>query len=165
MPDGSRIPGPDQTGRGRLSAPDDVWIAARADYLAGMTGPDVCRRYGVGIRALRERAAREGWRRADQPWIPSNRLDALDEGVALEDRVEGDLDRIEYRELVFVAERRMMRSVLRGDAVEALRWARVRDLMEAGEAEIQRLIAQDNAIAFDRASQAEPDATTAAEAT
>ena len=60
-----------------------------------------------------------------------------------------------HRELVFVAERRMMRSVLRGDAGAALRWSRVRDLMEAGEAEIQRLMAQDDAIAFDRAGHAE----------
>lgn len=155
MADGSQITRPAAPGRGRLSAPDDVWSAARADYLAGLTGPDVCRRHGVGIRALRERAAREGWRRADQPWIPSNRLDPLDEGVALEDRIGGDLDRLEYRELVFVAERRMMRSVLRGDAGAALRWSRVRDLMEAGEAEIQRLMAQDDAIAFDRAGHAE----------
>ena len=87
MADGSQITRPAAPGRGRLSAPDDVWSAARADYLAGLTGPDVCRRHGVGIRALR--------------------------------------------------------------------WSRVRDLMEAGEAEIQRLMAQDDAIAFDRAGHAE----------
>jgi hypothetical protein len=149
-------------GPGRRTAPEEVWAAAPAGYVAGRTGPEVCRRYGLGIRTLRKRAAREGWRRADQPWIPPNRLDALDEGVALEDRIEGELDRLEYHQLAHVADCRMMRAVLRGDAAEALRWARVRDRMKADDAEIQRLLAQERAVEHSRVGYAELDALDAA---
>lgn len=120
-------------GRGRIAAPPEVWARVRDDYLAGMSGTDVARRHGVPISALRRRAAGEGWRRIDQPWTPPNRLDPLDEGLELEDRVEGDLDRIEMRELSYVAHRRMMRDVLRGDAAGALCLAR------AGHAELDAL--------------------------
>lgn len=157
MADGSQFPTPH--GGGRRSAPDEVWARAREDYLAGMSAPEVCRLHGVGVAALRARAARERWRRMDQPWTPPpNRLDVWDEGVALEDRVGGDLDRIELCELAFVAHRRMMRAVLRGDAAEALRWQRVRIAMDAEEAELDRLIAQDEAIRIVRAGQAETTA-------
>ncbi len=124
---------------GHRSAPDAVWAAVREDYLAGMSAPEACRVHGVGLTALRGRAAREGWRRADQPWTPPTRLDPWDEGVALEAQVGGDLDRVELRELAYVAYRRMMRAVMRGDAAEALRWQRVRVVMDAEEAELERL--------------------------
>lgn len=133
-------------GRGRNSAPDDVWAAARADYLAGMTAARVCHRHGMAQSTLRDRAAREGWRRQDQPWTPPNRLDPDDEGVELEARVEGDLDRVEMSDLSWVAFRRMMRAVLRGDAAEALRWRRVREIMDDEEAEVQRFIEQEEAL-------------------
>jgi hypothetical protein len=58
----------------------------------------------------------------------------------------GDLDRIELCQLTFVAHRRMLRAVMRGDAVEALRWRRVRLVMDAEEAEMDRLGAQQEAI-------------------
>jgi hypothetical protein len=95
---------------------------------------------------MRSRAANEGWRRVDQPWSPRNRLDPDDEGVELEARVGGDLNKVELRELSFIAVRRMMRAVLRGDAMEALRWRRVREAMEAEEAEMERLAEQQDAI-------------------
>ena len=44
-----------------------LWAAAKADYLAGGSGPEVCERYGLILRTFRDRAAKEGWRRADQP--------------------------------------------------------------------------------------------------
>jgi hypothetical protein len=135
---------------GRRVAPEAVWAEARADYLEGMSAAQVCVRHGVGRTALRTRAAREGWRRLDQPWTPPTRLDPWDEGRALEDRIGGDLDRIEYRQLAYVAHRRMLRAVMRGDAVEALRWRRVGLVMDAVEAETERMIEEDEARGFQR---------------
>jgi len=135
---------------GRRIAPEAVWAEARADYLEGMSAAQVCVRHGVGRTALRTRAAREGWRRRDQPWTPPTRLDPWDEGRALEDRVGGDLDRVDYGELAWIAHRRMMRAVMRGDAVEALRWRRVGLVMEAVEAEGERMIEEDEARYFHR---------------
>lgn len=132
--------------RGRQTAPDDVWEAVCADYLAGMPASACAHRHGVGVSTLRERAAREGWRRLDRGWTPPNRLDPCDEGVLLEEKVGGDLNKVAPRQLSFVAFRRLMRAVMRGDAVEALRWRRVQLVMEAVEAESERMIAQDDAV-------------------
>ena len=152
-----------EEGHGRLVAPDEVWAAVREDYLAGLSAPEVCLRHGVRLTAMRNRAAREGWRRSDQPWSPVNRLDPDDEGVELEARVGGDLNKVELRELSYVATRRMMRAVLRGDAAEALRWRRVRDAMDAEDAEMERLMEQEDAIWASRRDHAEADAMAAAE--
>jgi len=125
---------------GRRTAPDEVWTQVRDDYLSGVSAPECCRRHGVGLSALRARAADEGWRRVDQPWTPPNtRLDPDDEGLALEERVNGDLDQIPLGELALVAFRRMMRAVLHGDAAEALRWRRVRLAVDAEDAHLNRL--------------------------
>lgn len=148
-------------GRGRRFAPPEVWAAVRDDYLSGLSGPEACRRHGVTLPALRDRASREGWRRADQPWIRPNGLDPEDEGVALDDRVGGNLDKVEISELWFVAHRRMLRAVLRGDAVGALRWRRVAQAMDAEQAEMERLIAQDEAVWMERFGQARADAADA----
>lgn len=124
--------------QGRRAAPDAVWAAVREDYLTGRSAPECARRHGVSVGALRARAARDGWRRADQPWTPADRLDPWDEGVDLETRVGGDLDKVEVCELAFVAHRRMLRAVMRGDAVEALRWRRVERTLVEVEAEEAR---------------------------
>ncbi len=42
------------------------WAAAKADYLAGAGGPEVCERHGLKLSTFRWRAKQEGWRRADQ---------------------------------------------------------------------------------------------------
>lgn len=151
-------------GGGRRAVPDAVWAAVRDDYLAGLSAPEVCERHGVGLRAMRSRAANEGWRRVDQPWAPRNRLDPDDEGVELEARVGGDLNKVELRELSFIAARRMMRAVLRGDATDALRWRRVRDAMDAEDAEMERLAEQQDAIRNARLGYAKLDARDAADA-
>ena len=130
----------------RRAAPAEVWHAVRADYMAGLPAHECCRRHGVTVAALRARAARQGWRRIDQPWTPGNALDPRDEGVQLEQRSEGDLDRIDTCELVFVAHRRMQRCVLRGDAAGALRWRRVGQALEAEEAEMRRYLCQEEAL-------------------
>ena len=130
MADGS----PTLYGKAR-SAPDAIWERVRQDYLSGLPAIEVCRRHGVGLTAMRNRAAREGWRRTDQPWTPPNPLDPHDEGVMLEDEIGGDLDQLDMRQLSFVAWRRMQRAVLRGQAAEALRWRRVRLMLDAETAE------------------------------
>lgn len=129
--------------RARRYAPAGVWHAVRADYMAGLPAHECCRRHGVTMAALRRRATRQGWRRIDQPWTPPNALDPSDEGVQLEQRSEGDLDRIDTGELIFVAHRRMQRCVLRGDAAGALRWGRVGKALEAEEAEMRRYLCQE----------------------
>lgn len=150
-------------GGGRRPAPEAVWAEVRAAYLAGLSAPECCRRHGVGLSALRARAAAEGWRRADQPWIPPHRLDPWDEGLELEESVGGDLDRIPFRELVFVAERRMMRAVLRGQAAEALRWRRVRQAMDEDEAEVRRFMEEDAVLTARLRQRAEADASDASD--
>ncbi len=141
---------------GRPSAPDAVWEAVRTDYLAGASGIECARKHGVGVTALRSRAAAQGWRRKDQVWSsPPNRLDAEDEGVVLEDQIEGDLDRLDYAELAMVADRRMMRAVLRGDAMNALRWRRVRMAMDEEQAEVERWVTQNDSIVFQNRARGE----------
>ncbi|MDO1558029.1 hypothetical protein Q0812_01130 [Brevundimonas sp. 2R-24] len=131
---------------GRYRAPPEVWERVRDDYLAGVSAPECCRLHGVGLSALRDRAAREGWRRADQPWVAPGRLDPDDEGVLLEAQIEGDLDRVELAQLALVADRRMMRAVLRGDAAAALRWSRVTRMLHEGQAELDHWIAQEESL-------------------
>ena len=155
--------------QGRKSAPDEVWVRVREDYLAGWSAPDCCRRHGVGLSALRARAAHEGWRRTDQVWSAPDRLDPWDEGVDLELRVGGDLDKVGFDELGFVAHRRMMRAVMRGDAAEALRWRRVELTMIEVEADLKRDFERLAAIRWrledDRAEDAtHPDASNASDA-
>jgi hypothetical protein len=146
MPDGSITIPALTPANGHRAAPEDVWGQVREDYLAGISAPECCRRHGVGLTALRKRAASEGWRRVDQPWAAPARLDPWDEGALLEDRVAGDLDKVELRQLGWVADRRMMRTVLRGDAAEALRWRRVRTAIEADAEEMDRLLAEDEVL-------------------
>lgn len=147
-------PGPEH--RACRRAPDDVWEAVRKDYLDGLGGPACSRRHGVSLTALRTRAAREGWRRRDQPWTSPTRadpaIDDRDEGAELEEQVGGDLDRLDYVDLSLVADRRMMRCALRGDAAGALLWRRVRQVLDADQAEIDRLDRLDETQSIQRQS-------------
>jgi len=133
-------PSPADAGRNPL--PDAAWDQIRADYLAGWSAPACARRYGVGLSTVRQRAADEKWRREDHPWTLPKGLDRDDEGLALEERFDGDLDRIPLAELIVVAFQRMMRAVLHGNAAEALRWRRVRQALDAEDARLRRLHAQ-----------------------
>lgn len=155
LPDASHSPAPGSgLGRGRWAAPDEVWTAVRDDYLSGLSAPECCRRHAVKVSALRARAAREGWRRADQVWTPPHQLDPWDEGLELEDRVHGDLDRVEPHDLVSIADRRMTRAVLRGDATAVMRWHRVREVMKAEVADLERFIDAEGASAFHKGDRA-----------
>jgi hypothetical protein len=147
--------------RGVRIAPEAVWKEVRADYLAGLSGPDCARRHGVSLSALRMRAAREGWRRADQPWVPpvADR-DPWDEGRILVERVGGDLHQIEPGDLARVAWGRLTRAVIRGDAGEVLRWHKVQTLMRTEAEELERFIEEEEARAFERGDQPWPYAPT-----
>ncbi|WGM30810.1 hypothetical protein [Brevundimonas sp. NIBR11] len=152
---------------GRNRVPPEVWEAVRDDYIAGLSGPDCCRRHGVTLSALRDRAARHGWRRTDQPWIPPQSLDPRDEGRLLEEKVYGNLDMIEWSDLSEVADGRMMRAVLRGDAAEFMRWHKVCEIIRLRQAEVDRWKEEDAARGFNlreaarevEAAEAEPDST------
>jgi len=148
MPDGACFTPALSPANGQRPAPEEIWAQVRDDYLAGISAPECCRRHGVGLTALRKRAASEGWRRSDQPWVPPGRLDPWDEGVLLEEKVGGNLDKVELRELEFIADRRMMRAVLRGDAAEALRWRRVRTALDADARHMEWLIEEDEALSW-----------------
>lgn len=116
---------------GKHPVSDDVWDHIREDYLSGWSAPACARRYGVGLSTVRKRAADEKWRRGDQPPALPKGLDRDDEGLALEERFNGDLDKIPLGELTIVAFQRMTRAVLHGNAAEALRWRRVRQALDA----------------------------------
>ena len=44
---------------------DETWTLIRSAYLSGLSGALVARRFGVSLSALRKRAQREGWTKAD----------------------------------------------------------------------------------------------------
>lgn len=97
----------------------DAWDQARADYLAGIPAEEVCRRHDLGLSALRARARRHGWRRADQP-------DPEIEDDDLDDYADADLN-----EMVDVAWRRVARALDRGASTEAARWMRIHEALHA----------------------------------
>lgn len=141
----------------RRSAPPEVWERVKADYLAGVPGAVCCLRHGVGLTTLPTRAAVEGWRLADQPWAPPSREPPWDEGDELEADVGGDLEKLDYGELAWVADRRMVRAVLHGEAAAALRWRRVRDAMQAEQAALDRIMEEEAACERARAAGAVRD--------
>lgn len=146
--------------RGPMTAPDEVWAKVREDYLSGLSAQDCCRRHGVGLTSLRDRAARDGWRRQDRLWMPRNTLDPWDEGAELELKVEGNLDKVGFRDLAFIAYQRTKRAVLRGDAVAAMRWWRVERMMDEADEECARSLEEDEAMFWhvrDNQLASEPD--------
>lgn len=92
---------------------EDTWAEARSDYLAGFTAEDVCRRHDLGLSALRTRARRERWRRADgvDPSPADDDLDLFSD-VRPDDMVE-------------MARLRMVAAISRGQSTEAARWSRI----------------------------------------
>lgn len=118
---------PEPIPRGRARLTRETWDEVREAYLAGWSAPQLCARYGMGLSAFRERARIEGWRREDHEGArlsPAWR-DPDDDGPSMELRCEGDVDMLDDDTLFALAGRRMRRAVLRGQAVEALRWRRI----------------------------------------
>ncbi len=105
--------------------------------------------------------------RTDQPWVPPQSLDPRDEGRLLEEKVYGNLDLIEWGDLSEVADGRMMRAVLRGDAAEFMRWHKVCEIIKVRQAEIDRWNEEDEVRGFRlreaarelEAEESEPDLT------
>lgn len=131
--------------------PPIIWEAIREEYLAGATAPECARLYGVGLTTVRSRAAREGWRRIDPPRneqpcdgaSPPHRragpdADLDDAVLELQRRIGGDLDRVELSDLTRLASHRVSRSVMQGRAVDALRWRRLLETLQAEGDEIRR---------------------------
>jgi hypothetical protein len=103
---------------------DNSWALARGDYLSGLSAEEVCRRYDLGLSALRRRARLEGWRRIDQadPEVVEDDLDLF-----------GDID---GGDLVEMARLRMIAAVARGRSAEAARWTRLYQQYRADEADV-----------------------------
>ncbi len=92
---------------------EETWAAARADYAAGLSGPEVCERHDIGLSAFRKRARDGAWRRADQP------------DPVWEDEEPDDLPEVDLAATAAWALKRMGVAIRRGRAIEALRWQRL----------------------------------------
>jgi len=95
--------------------PPETWDRARDDYLAGLSGPAVCARYGLGLAAFRKRAASGGWRRIDQPApMPTGPIE-----------FEGDVNDAGYLDLAEMAAIHMREAIVNGRSGEAAAWLRI----------------------------------------
>ena len=83
--------------------------------------------------------------------------------MELEDRIGGDMNMIEFGDLPHVASSRMARAILRGDAVAALRWHRVHQLVEEDDAALRRWIETEDLRQRRAEWEADRDARLAAE--
>lgn len=103
----------------------ETWDLARADYLAGLSGPAVCARYGLGLAALRKRAAAGRWRRIDyaRP-MPAAPIE-----------VDGDIDEASYLDLALMAEMHLRDAIINGRATEAATWMRIHFRLDTASAE------------------------------
>ena len=108
----------------------ETWDCARDDYLAGLSGPAVCARYGLGLATFRKRAAAGGWRRADQPPpLPTGPLE-----------IDGDLDEAGYCDLADMAIIHLREAIVNGCVGPAEAWMRLHQrLHEASCAEFAEL--------------------------
>lgn len=121
----------------RIRSPE-TWDRARGAYLAGETAESVCSRFDLGLRAFAERARTGGWRRSDQP-----------DPHPFEVEDEADIDDvIDDAELRRLARIRMALAARRGLVGEALRWARLCEVIDRqaqAEARLQRDITRETA--------------------
>ena len=108
---------PDLPKRGHRVRTAETWAAARADYAAGCSASEVCERHDLGLSALRSRARREGWRRADQ---------ADPEPIAFEaeDSAKDDPP-VPTEDLVAIARRAAAWAVRRGALHQAHGWLKL----------------------------------------
>lgn len=120
---------PDHTPEGHRIRARTTWLLARHDYLQGDSAPQVCDRYGLNERTLRDRAKREKWRRIDQP-----------DPDPIDDDEEDAGEPVDCAALADDALLRVRRALKRGRAGEAASWMRlheklVRRLAQIDEAE------------------------------
>lgn len=118
-------PSPDSPAETYAVLPETVWEAARRDYLKGESSTDICRRYGLARSTFHARAAREGWRRMDQPQRTVSPFIEL----------EGDMNDLGFFDLSEMAVMRLRQAILSGRSTEAAGWlAMVRQLRDEGVA-------------------------------
>jgi hypothetical protein len=95
--------------------PPEIWELAQQDYLAGLSGPAVCARYGLGLGAFRKRAAAGGWRRVDLPApLPMRPL-----------QIDGDLDEADYFDLAEMSAIHLREAIVNGRISEAAAWLKL----------------------------------------
>jgi len=92
-----------------------VWANARHDYDAGLSASDVCARYDLSLSTFRDRARREGWRRA---------VTLGDARAPWTDEDEEDLD-TDPIAMAHAAWRHAARAVAQGDRHAARTWTRL----------------------------------------
>uniref|UniRef100_UPI0025BF4E07 hypothetical protein n=1 Tax=Brevundimonas sp. TaxID=1871086 RepID=UPI0025BF4E07 len=106
--------------RGRAVHSPEIWTQARRDYLAGDSTEQVCGRYGLKERTFRDRARREGWRKADQPNPPPIPDDDPEAG-----------EPVDCAALAEDALVRVRRALRLGRAGEAASWMRLHEKLAA----------------------------------
>jgi hypothetical protein len=107
---------------------DETWARARDAYLAGETAEEVAFRFDLSMATLRERARKEGWRRADQ--------DDPEAEERLDDRWGHISDDEGYASLAERALYQLRRAMAQGRGGAAASWMRVHDRLIA-RAEIE----------------------------
>ncbi|CAN5157459.1 hypothetical protein BH10PSE1_BH10PSE1_02920 [soil metagenome] len=121
----------------RIRSPE-TWDRAREAYLAGETAESVCSRFDLSLRTFRACAADQSWRRCDQPDPEPFEVEA---DAELDDEVsDADLRRL--------ARARMALAARQGLVGEALRWARLGEIIDRqaqAEARLQRELAREQA--------------------
>ena len=116
-----------------------VWDMARRDYEAGQTAGAVCAHYGLTESALRSRAHRHDWKRAE-PEAPDRSL--LDLQTAAEDELT---DPMELDDVIDRLGTQFERAVVAGRSVEAARWLKLAETLEARRERVNRK-AEQNAL-------------------
>ncbi|MFN4296821.1 MAG: hypothetical protein ACK4FB_08255 [Brevundimonas sp.] len=106
------------------------WAAARADYLAGGSAPEVCERHGLSLRTFRHRAKIEGWRRADQPapsLAPDPASASQDEPLVIPDAPTGAIrdQPLTTLEMVDKCWAMLQAAVAAGQLIQARGWLRL----------------------------------------
>ena len=127
-----------------------IWDMARRDYEAGQTAGAVCAHYGLTESALRSRAHRHDWKRAE-PEVPDQSL--LDLQAAARDAAEADDDEpLEFEDMIEQAWNHFERALAAGRSAEAARWFKLTEALEARRDRLARKAEEDALIAmFDRA--------------
>ncbi|MFN4296201.1 MAG: hypothetical protein ACK4FB_05125 [Brevundimonas sp.] len=106
------------------------WAAARADYLAGGSAPEVCERHGLSLRTFRHRAKIEGWRRADQPapsLAPDPASASQDEPLVIPDAPTGAIrdQPLTTLEMVDKCWAMLQAAIAAGQLIQARGWLRL----------------------------------------
>ena len=103
-----------------------VWDMARRDYEAGQTAGAVCAHYGLTESALRSRAHRHDWKRSE-PEAPDQSLLDLQSAA----RSDNDAEPLEFEDMIDQAWNHFERALVAARSVEAARWLKLTEALEA----------------------------------